>query len=229
MQGVLPRLAALILLIALGLAGIWVALWGSASLFALYGNSLARDADDEPGLERALKAYSWAVRLDGLNPDYVQRQGRILEWLSQGWTVGHPRWRVLLESALSRYRAAAELRPSWPYVHPDIARVKLKLGEIDAEFYASVSRAIERGRWSSRVQFDLLEVAFSAWSLLDSETREAMRSVLERELRLRPTRIIDAAVRAGRRDLVEQAIGDDKRLRNLVSRSVRALNSEEGL
>jgi hypothetical protein len=221
------RLGVILLLTLLVAAALWAGVWGAASGFALYGDALARgSAGDRERLERALHAYDWAARLDGLDPDYPQRRGRMLEWMAQADAAAPGYSLDGLDAALALYREAAARRPSWPYVSVDIARVKLRLGLLDDELRAHIRWAWRCGAWSPRVQIELLSIGFAAWPLLDAETRAFFDGVLGRALETQPRQAANLALDSGRRDLLEPRAESDERLRQILDRAASAARSE---
>ena len=51
------------------------------------------------------------------------------------------------------------MRPGSPYVWASIALLKLRLGEMDAEFYGALERAARLGPWEPAVQIAIADSA----------------------------------------------------------------------
>jgi hypothetical protein len=215
----MARPGGILLLALLVAAALWAGVWGAAAGFALYGDALARGAaGDRARIEGALRAYEWAARLDGLDPEYAQRRGRMLELMAQTDAAAPGGSIDRLDAALALYREAAARRPSWPYASVDIARVKLRLGLIDDEHRGHIRWAWRSGAWSPRVQIELLSIGFAAWPLLDAETRTFFDGVLERALATQPRQAVELALGSGRRDLLEPRAESDEHLRKMLDR-----------
>lgn len=69
-------------------------------------------------------------------------------------------------------------RPDWPYTWVQLAYVKLRLGEFDAEFDTALARGFELGPWRLDANRWLAEIGLRAWSSLNDDQREqALESV----------------------------------------------------
>ncbi|MFZ4624325.1 MAG: hypothetical protein ACOYNF_08835 [Rhodoferax sp.] len=77
----------------------------------------------------------------------------------------------LLASAITSYRDATRLRPTYPHVWANLAVVKHRRGEHDAELWLAFDKALHYGPTESGVQIALAQVAFPHWATLDPERR----------------------------------------------------------
>jgi hypothetical protein len=63
-----------------------------------------------------------------------------------------------LEQSAAHLRTALVSRPGSPYAWASLAAVKLRLGQLDAEFHAAVENARRLGPWEPGVQRALVEI-----------------------------------------------------------------------
>jgi len=216
------RVSRLPVIVLIGAAALWAAAWGAASGLALYGDAIARSAGGDPvRLARALRVYEGAARLDGLDPDYFRRRARMLESLADAEPIASEQSLERLTAALALYRESVARRPTWPYASVDVARVQLKLGNLDAELTGYLRWAWRCGAWSPWVQRELLGIGLAAWPLLDADTRVFFEGVLDRVLREQPRAALDLALDLGRRELVERHIEGNERLQALLKAQER--------
>jgi hypothetical protein len=104
--------------------------------------------------------------LEPANPLFVEQLARVYEMQALRLPRGDPAARGLLRGALEEFRAAALMRPGSPYVWAAIAALKLRLDELDFEFYGALDRASRYGRREPAVQLALADIGLAAWSLL---------------------------------------------------------------
>lgn len=228
---------ALVSLALLTLGGLsWLAAGAFASLAAARGQALADQvatpaapgADrrlqpvPDPRLAQAAGAYAWAVRLDPLDPDHRQGLARVLELRAARLPPGGAETRALLHQALALYRGAALDRPSWPYTWLALARVKARLGELDADFDSALGSASRLGPWDPRLQALLLELVLPLWDLLGPESRDLASTALQRGVSARPAEVLKIAVRAGRADLVTPLVQGDAAREALLQKFLRS-------
>jgi hypothetical protein len=137
-----------------------------------------RPVPDEWRAVRGVLGRANALEPD--NPLFLEQLGVAYEARAYGLDAREPAIRALLEEALKRYRAAAMLRPSSPYVWASIALVKFKLGDTDDEFYGALARAARLGPWEPDVQAILAEIGFTGWSRLAEAGKRITAAAIER-------------------------------------------------
>jgi len=228
---------ALLTLLPLALAGLlWLAASAFASLVAARGQGLADkvailavpspdrrlDSPVDPRLVQAEGSYAWAVRLDPLDPDHRQGLARVLELRAARLPPGDAGARTLLTQAVDLYRSAARDRPSWPYTWLALARVKARLGALDADFTSAIGSASRRGPWDARLQALLLELLIPLWDLLGPEARAVGAGALQRGVLVQPDEVLGIAVRAGRTDLVAPLVQGDEEREAMLRKHVRS-------
>ncbi|UTW10618.1 hypothetical protein [Marinobacterium rhizophilum] len=123
--------------------------------------------------ERAVRFYP------GTDGDHYDRLGRIHEWQHAFAYFGDPAARASREAARDAYRVAVQARPDWPYTWVQLAYVKLRLQEFDAEFDTALARGFELGPWRIDANRWLAEIGLLAWPQLNSaqqaQTLESIR------------------------------------------------------
>lgn len=130
------------------------------------------------------------------NPLFVEEMGRLYELRTRGLDPRQPVVQAFLARALEEFRMAARMRPASPTTWANIALVKLRLGALDAEFYAAAEHAARLGPWEPGVQRRLSEIGLGAWSKLNPAGRTLTAAAAERGLQTQP-RELERVLRAG--------------------------------
>jgi len=117
-------------------------------------------------LATAETALREAIALEPSNPLFAEQLARVHEARALQLKRGDPAARTLLRQSLEEFRTAALMRPGSPYVWAGIAAVKLRLDDMDFEFYGALERAERLGRWEPAVQLALADIGFASWRLL---------------------------------------------------------------
>lgn len=133
----------------------------------------------EVGYQAAQRAVYF---FPGANGDYLDRLGRILEARDSNLPLGAPEAEASRRAALEAYRDATRARPLWPYTWTQIAYVKLRLLEFDAEFDQAFARSFELAPWRIQSNALLAEIALRAWPSLDEHQREQGREAIRRSV-----------------------------------------------
>lgn len=140
--------------------------------------------------QRAYRGLEQAIRLDGGNPEHREYLGR--------WYEAAARYR----EALAHYRAAVQARPAWPYGWADVARIKLRLRQFDAELDEAVKNASRFGPWEPPVQLGIAALAMEAGHRLTPEARGAALALMSNALKRQERELVELAYRRGRLDLL---------------------------
>lgn len=98
---------------------------------------------------------------------------------SRAQAMGWPRFgseeealrQSLLAQAIAYYRAAAAMRPTFPYSWAYLALAKQLKGEQDPEFWVAFDRALQYGRTEAGLQTTLAQLAFAQGSTLSEDRR----------------------------------------------------------
>ena len=118
-----------------------------------------RAAPDNAQLHDDL-GYLYASRSQGLgnvpfdSPDYQLQQS-------------------LLDEAISHYRAACAMRPTFPYTWTYLALSKHYRGKHDDEFLAAYDHAVQYGHSEAALHIPLAELAYSQWARLGHQRQQA--------------------------------------------------------
>ncbi len=126
----------------------------------------------EADWQAAYTAGHWATRLSPLSPDYAETLALIHEYRNFDLPGAAPAARASRLEALRLYRWAAGQRPTWPYVQASIARVKVRLGEWDAELETALGLAAKLGPWEPEVMRVVVDAGLTAWPELSPATRQ---------------------------------------------------------
>ncbi|HVP08474.1 MAG TPA: hypothetical protein VMT02_03050 [Burkholderiales bacterium] len=124
-----------------------------------------------------------AQSLEHSDPMYVEQAARLRELRALGLEPGDPAASAGFEAALAGYREGVRMRPGSPYAWASIALLKLRLGQIDAEFYKALDAASRLGPWESPVQVALADAGLAAWRDLTPPAKLTVIGALERGLR----------------------------------------------
>lgn len=154
---------------------------------------------------RAQEQLQRALELDPHNPAHAETLAR---WYER-YTLRLPRSSALasayLEQSAAHLRTALASRPGSPYTWANLALVKLRLAQFDAEFQAAFENAWRLGPWEPEVQFTLAQIAFRAWDKLGPGAREAARGALANAARHYSGELFELARRYGGIPLLSEA------------------------
>ncbi|HEX5361746.1 MAG TPA: hypothetical protein VFW49_11815 [Fluviicoccus sp.] len=115
-----------------------------------------------------------AVRLAPWNADNQLTAGNVYLWESAS-AAPAPQWR---EKSLMLLRNACRISPSRPDLWARLARGKLMVGEVDAEFATALQNASRLGAWRPSTMYDIVEIGLRAWPKLDQATRESVLGII---------------------------------------------------
>ena len=173
---------------------------------------LANKSPRDDDLAAALADLRAAAEFEPSNPMYVEQAARLRERRALGLDPGDPGARAGLEAALAGFREGVRMRPGSPYAWASIALLKLRLGEMDDEFYRALDTASRFGPWEPQVQVALADVGLAAWSRLAPPARLTVIGALERGLLREEPEIRKLAAAHGTLPLVCRESGLPSRL-----------------
>jgi hypothetical protein len=81
------------------------------------------------------------------NGEYLDRLGRINEWLHFDKPVGDAVAQLTRSKAESLYEQAIAVRPAWPNTYSQLAYAKAMQGELDKRFYEVAETTYQLGPW----------------------------------------------------------------------------------
>jgi hypothetical protein len=93
------------------------------------------------------------------NGEYLDRLGRINEWLHFDKPVGDAVARLTRSNAELHYEQAIAARPAWPNTYSQLAFVKAMQGELDDRFYEVAETAYQLGPWRKPTLVQLAELS----------------------------------------------------------------------
>ena len=170
-------------------AGIYIAgVRGIADVHYFAARTLLVDAAKskrlpEPGELTAVEAaLRDSLALEPSNPLFVEQLARVHEMRALQLKRGDPAAREPLQRALAQFRAAAMMRPGSPYVWTSIAAIKLRLDDMDYEFYGALQRADRLGRWEPAIQLALADIGLASWRLLARPAKALVLGAIARGL-----------------------------------------------
>ncbi len=148
----------------------------------LAASSAAKRAARPEELSVALASVRQALEFEPSNPMFVEQSARLQELRALGLPARDPGIREGLRNSLAQYREAAALRPGSPYVWAAMAMLKVRLNDMDYEFYGALERAGRLGPWEPQVQIAMIDVGMATWPWLAKPGREWVLGALERGL-----------------------------------------------
>ena len=142
----------------------------------------AKGAPRPEALASALASVREALALEPSNPHFVEHSARLQELRALGLQRGDPAMRDGLRRSLAQYREAAAMRPGSPYVWASIAMLKVRLNDMDFEFYSALEHAGRLGPWEPQVQIAMIDVGLATWKWLSRPGKDWVLGALERGL-----------------------------------------------
>jgi hypothetical protein len=139
-----------------------------------------------------------ARALDPDHPAYAEEIGRLYHGRALLLRPGDSLAKEYARQALVYHREAARLRPSASHSWANIALLKARLPEPDAEFEAALRNAALLGPWEPDVQLAVAEAGFLHWASLAPGTRAAVRDTAARALSAQDEGLFALARRIGR-------------------------------
>lgn len=84
----------------------------------------------------------------------------------------------LMDQAITHYRLACALRPTFPYTWAYLALAKHYRGIHDPEFWTALDRALQYGRNEAALQPTLGEMAFDLWPKLGAQRQQTIATMV---------------------------------------------------
>ncbi len=171
---------------AIGLIGIslWLiylaAAWGLADLFAKQANYDLQQWEKQGRINQE----SWnsihtmlakARYLEPYNPEILEYQGTAYYLL---YRYAVKKTEIVLKQALNYYLKAVQQKPVSAYTWANIAIIKFRLRQYDAQFIAALENAYVLGVSIPFVQHAIADVGLAAWYRLPKKFRKKGRSVV---------------------------------------------------
>lgn len=148
----------------------------------LSGSAEANRLPEAGELAEARASLREALHFESSNPMFVEQFARTQEMTAARLDPRDVAARSALLNSLGGWREAARMRPGSPYAWASIALLKLRLGEMDAEFTSALERAAQFGPWEPAVQIAIADAGLAAWRRLALPARALVVADLERAL-----------------------------------------------
>ena len=142
-------------------------------------------------MQEAINSLIDTLALTPDDPNLIEHMGVFHNLRASASAIGSDAWRLNLAQALIYFRKSADLRPTSSYTWANIALVKYRLGQIDAEFFAAMHHALDFGPWEPGVQLIVADAGIGAWDKLDGD----LRGRVSEDLRRTAVRQADALAR----------------------------------
>ncbi|MBP9614792.1 MAG: hypothetical protein KBD92_04360 [Thiopseudomonas sp.] len=128
-------------------------------------------------------AIDWYPSANGA---YAEQLGYMWQWRSYDANPAQVSIKEHKQQAISAFRTATELRPTWPYAWSGLAYAKLVADELDQEFTDAMQNAAHYGPSRIGVNRRLAEIGLISWSKLDTALRELTLEQARRVARYSP-------------------------------------------
>ncbi len=207
---------------AIGLIGIILCLiyfavsWGFADLFVKQANYDLQQWEKQGRISQD----SWksihtmlakARYLEPYNPEILESQGTAYYQLYRYGAVK----KIVLQQTLNYYLKAVQQKPVSAYIWANIAIIKFRLRQYDAQFLAALENAYILGAWVPFVQHAIAEVGLAAWYRLPKKFRKKGRTVIfatvERGMR-KQARLMMTLIKRHKRKYVMCIYGRQKKV-----------------
>ena len=166
---------------------------GLASLYAYPGKSTLALWQDG---KRHLRQQDWkmvrtsmakALSYDRHNPDLLHDLGAVYDAEVAYYTPGDDAAGKNRDMARHYYLGTLAGRPTWPHDWIDLALVKYRLDQVDAEFYQALHRAVALGPWEPSVKFVVADIGMHHWHKLDNDMRALVTGIIRDAVSYRDT------------------------------------------
>jgi hypothetical protein len=187
---------------------------GLASLYAYPGKSTLALWQDG---KRHLRQQDWnmvrnslerALPYDRHNPDLLHDLGAVYDAEVAYYTPGDDAAAKNRTMARQYYLAALAGRPTWPHDWIVLALVKYRLGQIDAEFYQALRRAMALGPWEPSLKLVVADIGLHHWEKFDHAMRELVAGIIRDAVNKRDT-AMDMLNLLRRYDRLDMVCNDD--------------------
>ena len=132
--------------------------------------------------DRYTRDLKKALQLDPDNPEILEWLGMAVEGRYVRFAPNYPFAYDQRHAAADYYRKSIRLRPTWPYTWEDLALVKYRLDEIDAEFYKAMHMAVHYGPGQAGVQSAVSELGILLWQHLPANEQSFVLGVMKNGL-----------------------------------------------
>jgi len=161
------------------------------------GWEASRRAPSAPEWARARESLREARALDPAHPAYAEEIGGLYGTRALRLPPADSIAADYARQALQYHREAVRLRPSASYSWANIALMKARLPEADAELETALRNAALLGPWEPEVQIAVAEAGLSLWDRLSPPTRTAVRGTLARAVQWQDAKVFALARKTG--------------------------------
>lgn len=104
---------------------------------------------------------------------------------------------TLMEGAITHYRAATVLRPTFPYSWTYLALAKHLRDQHDAEFWSAFDLAMRYGQNETALHSAMVEIAYAMWPQLGPQRQQAVGTMVATANKASRERLQEMATHAG--------------------------------
>ncbi len=145
---------------------------------------------DDAAIQAALTAADNALYWQANNGEYLDLKALLLYYraISALQTEASALTPALAQTqaddytrqALDTYRQSTQARPHWPYSWANLALMKARLNEFDAEYHTALEQAIAFGPWENAVNISIAEAGMLGWFSLSKAQQQAIIANIQR-------------------------------------------------
>jgi hypothetical protein len=104
---------------------------------------------------------------------------------------------TLMEGAITHYRAATKLRPTFPYSWTYLALSKHLRDQHDEEFWSAFDLALRYGQNEAALHSAIVEIAYAMWPQLGAPRQQAIGTMVATANKASRERLQEMATHAG--------------------------------
>lgn len=147
----------------------------------------------EADYQLVMQGAKAALARQPLQADYLRHAAAAADWYVLRGERGSPSYAGAREEALAYFRQLTQLQPFWPENWFNLAVVKARQQQLDAEFNQAFIRALELGPWEKRLQKRAAELSFLLYDYVDGRVQGAMLVNWQRMAGFQPGELLKLA------------------------------------
>ena len=190
--------------------------WGWADLQANSARSYMnkwekqRQINDQDEWNKAFTRMATAYNLHPGNAEYAADIGRLYEWRA----LQHPGWhrdaKKYRTKAIKYFKKAVEIRPTWGFIWAHYAQSKVLNQQFDQDTIEALEKAMVLNPWEIKVQQKVIWLGLNLWDKLTENTRDMLKSEINRSLELQPKETLQLAIRTNKENIVKPLLNEQQ-------------------
>jgi len=225
-------LTSIIAIILLGLSG-YMGLLLFANLNAASSQSdiktwqKNRVIPDKESWQETFDGLQAAIKFDPGNPEYLASEAQLYRYKAIMPDTRPSEAIAAYREELAKYQHLLTLRPSWAPYWGSIIDIKYELWEYDELMIKALRNAARLAPWFKTNQHIILRAGFHGWAFIDAETREVIKTTLERAMQLQAEPTMRLALEQGFINRIYPYVQDDEELKEMYERYITSMKKEK--